>query len=150
MVFKCAFAVAALALLSGTSEAQPSSGQTPENARRFLAQALPGTSARSVYISHANAVSIGDNIPVKDLEAADCQIDFNAIKTYGENTKVNGVHGFFFSSMLEAKQDKTRVIITSKVVTETIELRSEALAARVAYAMEFLRQDCDKLSQTGF
>lgn len=60
--------------------------------------------------------------------------------------------GVAWSEVLEAKADNTRVLIKFNGATAyaAIDAGAQSMAARVAYAIEFLRVNCDKASGTGF
>lgn len=55
-----------------------------------------------------------------------------------------------WAKVAEVKQYGLQVAIVGGGMRQTVNLPSDALAARVAYAMEFLRQNCDPTAGTGF
>ncbi|CAN7525520.1 hypothetical protein LJR143_003551 [Pseudoxanthomonas sp. LjRoot143] len=59
-------------------------------------------------------------------------------------------YGIDWDKVAEVKQDGTSVAVSGIKPAIRFKLASEPLAARVAYAMEFLRLECDATSGTGF
>lgn len=59
-------------------------------------------------------------------------------------------YGIDWDKVAEVKQEGSRVVLRGIKPDIRLSLASEALAIRVAYAMEFLRTECDATSGTGF
>lgn len=99
--------------------------------------------SRILYDNSNVSVSIGVNRDEQIVPLA--QINPAALK--------GGLaEGFHWGDVLYAKQSGADVLflLNGNGQASRIHLGSEALAARVAYAMEFLRMNCDKTAETGF
>lgn len=73
-------------------------------------------------------------------------------KTFSQSTIIGRPDGFSWSEIKFVRSDGGNVdlLFSENEIASTIYLRSEDLAKRVAFAMEFLRISCDKSAGTGF
>lgn len=123
--------------------AQEGQGQTPENAQRFLQLTLPDTfqlcnSSGCTNATRTSAVEISKNV---------CFTPFKVSYLNFTNVEL----GFLWDSIINVKQQGSQVdLVSINRVTERFDFGSDALATRAAFAMEFLRQHCDRAKDTGF
>jgi len=136
-------ALGACLLLAAAAPAAAQGEQTPEGARRFLEQVLPGVVVQVPGGTwRIEIVSI--NPPTDD----GCHLGYRDIQLTDNNSP--GIHGFDFADVFEIRAEGTDVVVVQRHVTVNWRIGSEAMAARVAYALEFLRQRCDRTADTGF
>lgn len=149
--FKAALMFAVCAVASAASaKAQQNGLQTPENAQRFLGLTLVGSSVEWDLGDRRVGVRLEKYTPKFDTDLPLCKTSFEGTYSYTGGGGRYDSHTLFYASLREVRQDRTRVIMVSKDSSRIIELRSESIAARVTYAMEFLRQHCDPSADTGF
>ena len=159
-------------LLAAAAPVEAQGEQTVENAQRFLSQVLMGRSYHWGLVERSAAkarLSIVGKSPIIDASAkrrcvSSLRFDNSALELRSRNetqrfvdlqpgSRIGGGPPFNWGSDLgEARASGTRVYLkwTGAEDTSNIDMESEALATRVAYAMEFLRQHCDPTAGTGF
>ncbi len=74
----------------------------------------------------------------------------NGQRKYTREQIGSGAAPLNWARIAEVKQYGLQITIVGGGTRQTVNLPSEALATRVAYAMEFLRQNCDPTAGTGF
>ena len=142
-------ALASLAVSIPTATAQGDGRQTPANAQRFLQLTLPGVRFHALNPDYAHQAPGGFSTFRSVGEATDenCTMPFN----YLEESIAQVLSGAIgWDRVREVSQEGARVIVSMTGWRGTLHLPSEQTAARVAYAMEFLRVHCDPASSTGF
>lgn len=140
-----------LALNLATPVGAQGGAQTSENAKRFLSQALVGSSVHWEFGNGSYVkVRIGKYNQYTDPHLAECRVKFYGTYTYANGGGRDDDFIIFFEEMREARQEGAAVILKYSTSTYTLNLNSGSMAARVAYAMEFMHQSCDKLAETGF
>ena len=146
--------------------------QTVENAQKFLHITLPGNG----YMSGGNFTTLegaaresGTNLVFENLgiirryePIARCRqattFDYSGVMVSGPGARMHPdgmgvVTGeAVFANLAGARVDGDRVLLSWKGSSResVIDLNSPDLAARVAYAFEFLRLQCDPAADTGF
>jgi hypothetical protein len=126
--------------------AQGSPAQTPENAQRFLAINLPtkfgyySAALRSVDVFLVGPATSGRNV---------CATDFQAYTT-GQGTASWGIDWATVAQVKHTSGSSVVEVYERKGMIRGIDFNSPSLAARAAFAMEFLRQHCDPSADTGF
>lgn len=134
---------ASLLLQAHPAVAQPA--QTPENAQKFLSMYLP-TNFSLVY--KGKAMKMRRASPVTWSQEF-CTTEFKRVT---EDSLIQDA-GISWLSVIEVRHVSNSAIV---VVTDTshfhqtFDFQSPDLAARAAFAMEFLRQHCDPAAETGF
>jgi hypothetical protein len=132
-----------LLLVPTSLAAQESASQTPENAQRFLQLTLPN---RFQLCNRSGCVDATRTSPV-EISKNVCFTPFNLSYFNLSNVAM----GFLWDSIANVKQQNTQVdLVSTNGPTYIIDFKSDALATRAAFAMEFLRQHCDRAKDTGF
>lgn len=149
-------ALAAVLLISASGvtavAAQDDPRQTPENAARFLRQILPGTTMAWDGNDGAGADVLHDS-PYEPTTASPrvCDTAFRArYRNRHSGVLQANSHTVFWRSVREVSQQGGTVTVIDAESVRRYALVAEGTAARVAYAMEFLRQHCDPGADTGF
>jgi hypothetical protein len=134
--------------------------QTVENAQRFLSDALP----RRATVQETWRNSQSDPGATHGIRSAYYEV-FSLVDQRGRPLDTRCETVVLYSSspdpertltsvkwwdVEEVRQDDTIVIVESAYRTQRFNLPTSALAARVAFAMEFLRGECDPGRDTGF
>lgn len=125
-----------------------SSQQTPTSAQLFLATTLP--KQYTVIFKDTGFGSVRDeSATVSDIKSSSaCYTTWYRSNKLNPNARMDD--GINWRGVVEVRQERTFVYITSEIYTKVYDFRSESLAARAAFAMEFLRLHCDPTAGTGF
>lgn len=149
MNYKILPLAALTAILCAHRGVQAEPQQTVENAEKFLTYALKGT--------RISLKSQGEfaYIRIDDLSYTEkCKIDTVYVQNdKGEylDRKLKG--SIDFKKMIEVSANNEDVVYkvrAASIQELTISTGSKSMAARVAYAMDFIRRDCDPTESTGF
>jgi hypothetical protein len=150
--------LAAIATFAGTSAAfafQHSSGQTAEGAQAFLSMQFPPTFSlppaqnRILSARYEPDGNCAANVHHR-IEAG--VLNNGRVETVYRESLVR----LSWADVLEVNRSDGEAVITVRSRgphgpwSLAINVQSADLAARVAYAMEFLRRECDPSQQTGF
>jgi hypothetical protein len=143
---KRACLIAAL-LIPAPTVAQSGSAQTPENAQRFLTVNLP---TKFIYYNPATMGSqeVFHQGPVTSARNV-CSTDYQAYTT-AQGTQSWNLDWTAVAEVEHKTGTEVVEIKERKRMNRIYNFNSPALAARAAYAMEFLRQHCDPSADTGF
>lgn len=118
--------------------------QTPESAQRFLATALPRE-----YTITFNNNNYDERTAVSEIRSlVACETIWHFSNILNPNRRLDD--GINWRGVIEVRQESTFVYITQEGYIRRYNLRSESLAARATFAMEFLRLHCDPTADTGF
>ena len=127
-------------------------GQTPENAQRYLSTSLP--ERYTVIFPEA------PNFPMDYRRQTSARPDGTCITVFEHSARGgtpftgnpgDNVQRVGWADVEEIRQDGTSVVQLNRDGLRLVwQPASEAAAARLAYAMEFLRQHCDPAAGTGF
>lgn len=145
--------LAAVLTLPNAAAAQQ---QTVESAQRFLSQVLVGQHYRSSLSNGGANPRPGLITAVQTVGRCDTRITHQYAAGYWNNLEFSAeTHTWSdrnLAYLSEVRQHGSVVGISWTIHTNrsTFELSSETLAIRVAAALEFLRQNCDVTSDTGF
>lgn len=141
--------LAAITASSGAFAQDGGGAQTPESAHRFLAAVLPD---RYDLVD----TEIGGTEVMTRYGSVEWDTDFCTTRLQTRMSSTGGaqIQLIRWRAMHEVRQTGTRVVVmnirSTFRRTRTFDFGTEALAARAAYAMEFLRQHCDPTAGTGF
>ncbi len=142
--------VVAVALLAATP-ASAQVEQTSDGALKFLGQAL--SRAKVTWPgSDRFAWVVGTSITIGDHKASSCRTKLT-FEDHGASGALIGNREVVvnWEAVAEVKQGGSVVIVkTTYPETTYYTLAAEGMAARVAYAMDFMRQYCDPGADTGF
>lgn len=138
-------AFAATLAIAGPAAAQEAK-QTPESAQRFLAINLPTFFSVSMN-GQREITATRTTVPT----ATDtCTTDFKA-RLGNESNAISWAMGWRSVVDVSNSEGSSYVVVKDKFgFTKGFDFGSAALAARAAFAMEFLRQSCDPAADTGF
>lgn len=159
---KFAYLAIFLAFMSTVHASAQEAGQTKVNAIKFLDITLPGS--KFEYEKDPYWRKMGDVIRDAQEYSNECKFKYTVHFPYSEYKHSNGSGNYFneftaknwigFDQVSEIKRNVGKVSIyyigDSKLDTTHFLFSSEQAAIRVAYAMEFLRQQCDAAAGTGF
>ena len=142
----------AASLLAGlASAAAAQGGESVEGAQSFLASVMPAATMRL-----GGADVDGWDTP-GDIEtyavSGRCGFAFSAYHAPSydwENGTNHGTRNFGFVAAVQLTGTEVRVAYSDAAIVDYYSFTSDAMAARVARAMEFLRVNCDATSGTGF
>jgi hypothetical protein len=160
-VFKC-LGVALVAVSGISSYGAAGQTQTPDGAQRFLLQVMPGMEYRPSGFGDDQPWLWGKITVVKTVDQCtttwDAEFPSSQVgdKTYDAFTTTGATNT---KPGWKTWGDVVEVIVKGNIIhinyigaahAALIRTNSEALAARTAYAIQFLEKDCDRTRGTGF
>ncbi|HEY6817318.1 MAG TPA: hypothetical protein VI168_17400 [Croceibacterium sp.] len=138
-----------LAGLASTASAQ--GGQTLDGAQTFLTSVLPSAQMR---LSGGDVQGWDNWGDILNYQASgSCGFTFAAYHepSYDwENGTNNGTRNFAHVAEVSRTGSEVRVAYSDAAIIDYYLLTSESMATRVAYAMDFMRMNCDATASTGF
>lgn len=143
--------LAAALLLPTSSLIAQSAGQTPENAQRFVAMTLPTTISN--YHAPSNWRILMHRTSTAASASEDCQTTFSARVDQGSGLSDPQPITLDWRATLEVIHQAGSSDVSLVQANDwkiMIGYGSANIAARAAFAMEFLRQHCDPTAGTGF
>lgn len=139
--------IGAAFLGAAPAAAQDDPRQTPENAKLFIERTLPNSNYawRPPNAEHFHRVaSISPN------QTSVCAITVNSVDQNTGQSTGNGDWDFRHIRGITHYSHWKNVELHLQGGMISVDAGSEATAARLAFAMEFLRQHCDPAVDTGF
>lgn len=142
-----------LAAVSSPAQAQD---QTVENAQLFLTQILPGQQYRASLDNGGYNPRPGVIQSVQTVGRCDTRLTVhypyyeNSSTYYDAQTLTWSERNVSFLAEVKQRGATIEIFWTFQPWSSRFELSSEQMATRVAFALEFLRINCDRAAATGF
>ena len=143
--------IAAGVLAGLASPAPAQSGQTIDGAQTFLVSVLPSAQMRLAGGDVEGWDNWGDILTFE--KNGQCGFSFAAFhepSSEWQNGTNNGTRNFGYVAEVSRTGSEVRVAYSDAAIVDYYSLTSESMATRVAYAMDFLRMNCDATASTGF
>lgn len=134
--------------ISTNAQAEDTSGgqQTVENAQKFLAMVLPTAGLETNNWHGRGRIT---SAAVKDRCQQSLVASFGAIGQYIAGT-LEGSRSWGGIADVTATNNRVRVAYSDAAIVDTLSFTSDAMASRVAYALQFLKVECDYTAKLGF